>query len=53
MGWPCIAGRWKYLERSIDIYGKRKETKRKTTEKMEGQRQRIIRRNWSGLGAGI
>jgi len=34
-------------------YNKRKETKGKTTEKMEGQRQGITRRNWSGLGAGI
>lgn len=33
--------------------GKRKETKGKTAEKMEGQRQGIIKRNLSGLGRGI
>lgn len=48
MGRPCMAGLWRYVERSIDIYGERKETKGKTTEKMERQR-----RNWSGLGTGI
>jgi len=50
---PCMAGRWKFVERSIDIYGKRKEIKGKTMEKVEGQRQGIIRKKWSELGAGI
>jgi len=53
MGRPCMAGRWKYVERSIDIYGEGKETNGKTAEKMEGQRQGIIRRNWNGLEAGV
>lgn len=35
------------------ILGKRKETKGKTAEKIEGQRQGIIKRNLSGLRAGI
>lgn len=47
------AGRWKFVERSIDIYGKGKKTKGKTAEKMEGQSRGIIGGHWSGLGAGI
>jgi len=35
MGRPCVASRWKFIERSIDIY-KKKEAQRKTTEKMKG-----------------
>jgi len=53
MGRPCVASRWKCIERSIDIYEKRKEAKGKTTEKMEGYRQGNIRRNWRRLGTSI
>jgi len=45
-----MAGRWKYVERSVDKYGKGKETQGKTAEKMEGEHQGIIRRNRSGAG---
>jgi len=49
MGRPCMAGRCKYVGRSIEKYDEGKVT----AKNMEGQRQGIIRRNWSGLGAGI
>jgi hypothetical protein len=52
MAKPYMAGQKKYAERNIDIYGKRYETKRKTMEEIKGQRQRIIRRNWSRLKIG-
>lgn len=50
---PCMAGRWKYVERSIYMYGEGKRTERKTAGKMEEQRQGITRKIWCGLGAGI
>lgn len=34
------------------VYGEAKDTKRKLTEKMEGQCEGTIRINWSRLGAG-
>jgi len=54
MGKTCIiVGQWKYDENTNAKYGKVKEIKRKATEKVEEQCQRIIRRNWSLLGSGI
>jgi len=48
-----MAGQWKCVEKSIDMYGEGNETKGKTAEKMERQRRGIVRRNWSRLGTGI
>lgn len=48
MGRPCMAD-GNMLKRVLtDMMSG--ETKRKAGKKMEGQRQGITRRNWSGLG---